>query len=315
VGLRPINAIVDITNYVMLATGQPTHAFDSDKIVGHITVRCARENEKLLLLDDKELTLCAEDLVIADDESAVGLAGVMGGKRDSVLPETNKIILEIANFDAIGIRRTASRYDSRTDAATRYEKGIDPQRIDIALSVAMKLFAEIFPNLKITGFRDNYPQPLERKKIDISLNRLESRLGKRLAEDDIKRTLELLGFNVSFDGDNMLAEAPTWRSTGDISIPDDIMEELARMHGYENFEAAPITTTFTNAIIKPDIDRSIREYFALRCGMREIFTYPWVKDDLLAALFGIADGGGQHALLRRVRDFRIRAGVFQRRFR
>jgi phenylalanyl-tRNA synthetase beta chain len=293
VGLRPINAIVDITNYVMLATGQPTHAFDSDKIAGHITVRRAKEGEKLLLLDDKELTLCTEDLVIADDEGAVGLAGVMGGKRDSVLPETTRIILEIANFEAIGIRRTASRYDSRTDAAIRYEKGIDPQRADIALSLAMKLFA-IFPNMKITGFCDNYPLPLARKEVLLSLDVLAERLGKRLPNEEMQRTLELLGFDVEFAevsiGEIMRATAPSWRSTGDISIPSDIMEELARMHGYENFEPAPITTSFTGAITKPDIDRSIREYFAFRCGMREIFTYPWVKDEFASAVLGETEG-------------------------
>ncbi|MCL1863481.1 MAG: phenylalanine--tRNA ligase subunit beta [Defluviitaleaceae bacterium] len=286
VGLRPINAIVDITNYVMLATGQPTHAFDSDKISGHITVRPANQGEKLLLLDNQELTLTADDLVIADDEGAVGLAGVMGGKRDSVLPETDKIILEIANFDAIGIRRTASRYDARTDAAARYEKAIDPQRADDALALSLNLFSEIYPQNKITGYKDNYPQPLERKKITVSLKWLESRLGKQLPNDDIARTLGLLGFETSFEGDHLHAIAPSWRSTGDISIPDDIMEELARMHGYENFEAAPITTSFSHAINQTDPDRNIREYLALRCGMQEVYTYPWLKDDIIAAILG-----------------------------
>ena len=291
VGLRPINAIVDITNCVMLATGQPTHAFDSDKIKGHITVRRAAEGEKLLLLDDRELTLCADDLVIADDEGAVGLAGVMGGRRDSVLPETNKIILEIANFDAIGIRRTASRYDARTDAAIRFEKGIDPQRADITLPLAVQLFASIYPEMKVTGFRDNYAQFLERKKIDVSMDWLEARLGKRLSEEDIARVLGHLGFEAAFAGDALSVTVPSWRSTGDVSIPDDIMEELARMHGYENFAAAPITTAFTESITQPavDIDRKIREFLAFRCGMREVFTYPWMKDEFVNAVLGGCD--------------------------
>ena len=147
VGMRPINAIVDITNYVMLATGQPTHAFDSDNIAGHISVRTAREAEKLLLLDGKDLSLSAEDLVIADDEGAVALAGVMGGSKDSVLPETHKVILELANFEAIGVRRTATRHETRTDAAIRFEKSIDPERCDTALSLAMQMFAHIYPEL------------------------------------------------------------------------------------------------------------------------------------------------------------------------
>jgi len=278
VGMRPANAIVDITNYVMLAVGQPTHAFDADRIEGHITVRRAFDAEKLLLLNGKELTLSSEDLVIADDEGAVALAGVMGGEKDSILPETKRVILEIANFDAIATRRTAARYDVRTESATRYEKAIDPERCDVALAVAMQFFKDIYPDIKITGYYDNYPNRLSRSKIDVSLDWLTSRLGVQMSNENISGILNRLGFDVDFDGNNMRVLAPTWRSTGDVSIPDDIMEEVARMYGFENFESTPITTSFTGATNQPnvDIDRRIREYLAFRCGMREIFTYPWM---------------------------------------
>ena len=125
-GMRPINALVDITNYVMLATGQPSHAYDSDHIDGHLIVRRPKAGETLTLLNGKELALADDDLVIADDVDIVGLAGIMGGAKDSILPTTNKVILEIANFEAKGIRRTALRYDNRTEASARYEKAIDP---------------------------------------------------------------------------------------------------------------------------------------------------------------------------------------------
>ncbi len=115
VGMRPINALVDITNYVMLATGNPTHAFDADNITDHIVVRHAEEGEKLLLLNDHEIDLCEDDLVITDSEGPVALAGVMGGAKDSILPKTERVILEVANFEATGIRRTALRYDNRTE--------------------------------------------------------------------------------------------------------------------------------------------------------------------------------------------------------
>ncbi|MDR2584593.1 MAG: phenylalanine--tRNA ligase subunit beta [Fibromonadaceae bacterium] len=287
VGMHPINAIVDITNYVMLAIGQPTHAFDSDNIEGHITVRRAQESEKLLLLNGKELSLSANDLVIADNEAPVGLAGVMGGSKDSVLPKTTKVILEIANFDSKGIRHTAMRYEVRTEAAIRYEKGIDPERCDIALSLAMQMFADFFSGISITGFRDSYPEHLKSKEIDVSLDWLEKRLGKHIPNDDIACKLEHLGFKVNFDKNNMHVTVPTWRSTGDISIPDDIMEEVARLHGYENFEPTLITTTFNGAInqLDIDIDRKSREYLACRCGMQEIFTYPWMTDEYVNALF------------------------------
>ena len=292
VGMRPINAIVDITNYVMLSTGQPTHAFDSDNIKGHIIVRRASDAEKLLLLNEKELDLTGDDLVIADEESPVGLAGVMGGVKDSVLPETSKVILEIANFEAIGIRRTSTRHEVRTEAASRNEKGIDSERCDIALSLAMRMFAELFPAMAVTGFHDEYPEPLKRSEVDVSLGWLERRLGKRIANDEISGKLERLGFGVSFTGDNMHIKSPTWRSTGDISIPNDIMEEVARMHGLENFEPAPITTVFEGAINQQetDIDRKIREYLAHRCGMQEVYTYPWVSDEYITAICGSSEG-------------------------
>lgn len=148
VGMRPINALVDVTNYVMLALGQPTHVFDSNHIVEHIEVRRANEGEKLSLLNGKDLTLASDDLVIADKEGAVALAGVMGGSKDSVLPETNSVILEVANFDSRSIRRTALRYDNRTEASSRYEKAIDPERCDLAVSMAMKLFSELYPHMQ-----------------------------------------------------------------------------------------------------------------------------------------------------------------------
>lgn len=248
VGMRPINALVDITNYVMLAIGQPTHAFDSDNIAGHIIVRRAQNGEKLELLNGKELALSADDLVIADEAGVVGLAGVMGGAKDSVLPTTNKVILEIANFQAAGVRRTALRYDNRTEASSRYEKAIDPERCDQALSLAMSLFRELYPDVRVTSFCDQYPAKLQPAEIDVSLRWLDRRLGKHLTNDEIAHKLGLLGFRLDFDGDNMHVTVPTWRSTGDVAIKADIMEEVARMVGYENFQAAPITTSFDGAI-------------------------------------------------------------------
>ena len=292
VGMRPINALVDITNYVMLATGQPTHAFDSDHIAGHVIVRRAGEGEKLLLLNGKELALSGDDLVIADDAGVVGLAGVMGGAKDSILPETNKVILEVANFDAKGIRRTALRYDNRTEASARYEKAIDPERCDQALDLSMQLFSDLYPEMKVTGLVDEYPRHLKQAEIDVPLSWLERRLGKRLPPEEIRHKMELLGYGISFDGDNMHVVVPTWRSTGDVSIQADIMEEVARMYGYENFEAEPITTTFDGAInqLDKDLERRIKEYLAIRCGMQEIFTYPWMEESYVNAVLQSTEG-------------------------
>ena len=292
VGMRPINALVDITNYVMLATGQPTHAFDSDHIAGHVIVRRAGEGEKLLLLNGKELALSSDDLVIADDAGVVGLAGVMGGAKDSILPDTSKVILEVANFDAKGIRRTALRYDNRTEASARYEKAIDPERCDQAFDLSMQLFSQLYPEMKVTGLVDQYPEHLKPAEIDVALSWLERRLGKHLSPDEIKHKMELLGYGITFNGDNMHVVVPTWRSTGDVSIQADIMEEVARMYGYENFEAEPITTTFDGAInqLDKDLERRIKEYLAIRCGMQEIFTYPWMEESYVNAVLQSTEG-------------------------
>lgn len=291
-GMRPINALVDITNYVMLATGQPSHAYDSDHIAGHIIVRRAKAGETLTLLNGKELPLSTDDLTIADDAGIVGLAGVMGGAKDSILPTTSKVILEIANFQAAGIRRTALRYDNRTEASARYEKAIDPERCDQALDLSMQLFSDLYPEMNVTGLVDEYPQHLKQAEIDVPLSWLERRLGKRLPPEEIRHKMELLGYGISFDGDNMHVVVPTWRSTGDVSIQADIMEEVARMYGYENFEAEPITTTFDGAInqLDKDLERRIKEYLAIRCGMQEIFTYPWMEESYVNAVLQSTEG-------------------------
>ncbi len=291
-GMRPINALVDITNYVMLATGQPSHAYDSDHIAGHIIVRRAKAGETLMLLNGKELPLSTDDLTIADDAGIVGLAGVMGGAKDSILPTTSKVILEIANFQAAGIRRTALRYDNRTEASARYEKAIDPERCDQALDLSMQLFSDLYPEMKVTGLVDEYPRHLKQAEIDVPLSWLERRLGKRLSPEEIKHKMELLGYSITFNGDNMHVVVPTWRSTGDVSIQADIMEEVARMYGYENFEAEPITTTFDGAInqLDKDLERRIKEYLAIRCGMQEIFTYPWMEESYVNAVLQSTEG-------------------------
>ena len=289
VGMRPINALVDITNYIMLAVGQPTHAFDADTIRDHITVRRAQKGEKLLLLNGKALELSEDDLVIADGRGPIALAGVMGGADDSILPTTNRIILEIANFESTGVRRTALRYENRTESSSRYEKAIDPERCDQALSLAVELLSELYPGFTVSAFTDNYPTKLVCKEIDVSLDKLRRRLGKKIPNEEIAAMLGRLGFKVGFDGDVMHVVVPSYRSTGDVSIKADIMEEVARMYGYENFEPTVITTSFDGAINQLDhsLVRNIKEYLAFRCGMQEVFTYPWMSDKCANAI--IAD--------------------------
>ncbi|MBQ6702319.1 MAG: phenylalanine--tRNA ligase subunit beta [Clostridia bacterium] len=292
VGMRPINALVDVTNYVMLALGQPTHVFDSNHIKGHIEVRRANEGEALALLNGKDLKLSNDDLVIADAEGAVALAGVMGGSKDSVLPETNSVILEVANFDSRTVRRTALRYDNRTEASSRYEKAVDPERCDLALSMSMQLFKELYPEMNVTAFKDLYVNKLVKKEIDVEFDWLDRRLGMRIPQDIVAKKLGTMGYEVTFTDKGMHIVVPTWRSTGDVSIKADIMEEVARMYGYENFQPTPITTSFDSAINQLDTDlvRKVKEYLAFRCNMQEIFTYPWMTDTYVNAILPSTDG-------------------------
>lgn len=285
VGIRPINLPVDITNYVMLATGQPTHGFDRKHISGDIHVRKAAEGETLELLDGEVLDLTTEDLVIADRKGPIALAGIMGGRFDSILPETTELILEIANFSPLGVRRTAQRFDIRTEASSRYEKGIDTQRVDEAAAVAVSMFKTEFPDFVFSGYVDNYPVQPDNAKVEVELSFLCKRLGRDITGDHVKEKLGRLGFAVAANGDRLVVEAPSWRSTGDISLPNDILEEVARLMGYENFEFIPPAIVLEKSVNQrvPDTERAVREYLAFRCGMQEIFTYPWIGDEYIAA--------------------------------
>ena len=285
-GMRPINAIVDITNYVMLATGQPSHAFDRTHVEGEkIIVRNAKKGEKLLLLDDNDLELTEDDLVIADTKSSLCLAGIKGGKKDSILDDTTGVLLEIANFSASTVRKTDKRFEEKTDSAIRYEKSIDTERVVDALNYSLYLFNELFPDSKVVAFNDVYPIKTERAKIDIEQEFLDVRLGKVLERKVIEKVLKAIGYDVDYKDGVYHVVAPIWRSTGDVSLKDDVMGDIARLLSFESFEAKPLPVNFTSCVnqTKVTLERRIREYLAYRCGFNEIFTYPWIDEKYIKA--------------------------------
>ncbi len=286
VGLRPINAIVDITNYVMMAVGQPTHAFDRTHVEGEkIVVRNASKGEKLLLLDDNYIELDTDDLVICDTKEPMALAGIKGGKKDSILPETTGIVLEVANFSAGTIRKTDKKFDEKTDSAIRYEKNIDTERVSDGLSLSLELFKELFPESKVLAYNDVYPSKTERIEIEVSQDFLDTRLGKVLDSKTVIGVLTKLGYEVQFKNNIYHVVVPIWRSTGDVSIKDDVMGDVARLLSFESFEAKPLPVSFEHAVGQPKIllERRIREYLAYRCGFNEIFTYPWIDEKYIKA--------------------------------
>ncbi len=285
IGMRPINNLVDMTNYVMLATGQPAHGFDQKYVEGGIVVRKAKESERLVLLDNKSIQLTRQDTLICNIREPIGLAGIMGGKQSSILPETTELVLEMANFEPLSLRRTAQRFGIRTEASTRYEKGIDTQRIDQATGVANWLMQQILPEARIVAVTDNYPMKTASPIIKVSMEFLTERLGRALSDADVVENLKTLGFVTTYKDGIFEVTVPSWRGTGDISLQDDILEEIARIIGYENFAFIPPAVTLNKAINqrKSDTDRAIREYLAYRCGLQEIFTYPWVEEKFIEA--------------------------------
>ena len=285
-GMRPINAIVDITNYVMMAVGQPLHAFDKTHVDGNkIIVRNARDGEELLLLDNNTIELTTDDLVISDSKDAMALAGIRGGKKDSILPETTGVVLEVANFTAKTIRKTGKRFDEKTDASIRYEKNLDTQRVEEGLNLALALFKEIFPESKIVAFNDVYPVKTKNEKINVSEEFLDTRLGKKIDRETITRVLTRLGYEVNYKNGIYTVVVPTYRSTGDVSLKDDVMGDIARLLSFESFEAQPLTISFDHAVLQNKVllETRIKEYLSNRCGFYEIFTYPWINEKYIDA--------------------------------
>jgi phenylalanyl-tRNA synthetase beta chain len=285
IGQRSRNLFVDLTNYVMFAVGQPSHVYDADRLILPLGVRRSSAGERLRLLDDREVELEAGLPVIADGERPVAAAGVMGGALSAVTRETREVVLEVGTFDPVSVRRTATRLGVRSEASARFEKALDTPRVEQALGLFAKLLEQIQPAAQLVGFADVHPVPTTRKTIDIGTAFLQERLGEPLPPSIMKGHLTSLGFAVEDAGEPWRVIVPTWRSTGDVSLRQDLVEEVARLHGYANFKFVPPQvrllkrTTNRRALLT----RRIREVLAFTGGMQEVVSYPWVKDRLLDA--------------------------------
>ncbi len=285
VDVRPINNLVDLTNYVMLATGQPTHGFDRQHVRGGIVVRTARPDETLGLLDGQQLDLTGNDLLICDAQGPMALAGIMGGKQESIVDDTTEMILELAQFAPLSVRRSAQRFGLRTESSARNEKGIDAERMDQAMAVADHLLRRLLPTARLAGVSDCRPVRAEYPVIDVPMSFLNSRLGRVIQREEVVALLAPLGFDVAARGEVLQVRVPSWRGTGDVSLADDVLEEVARMIGYDAFAFIPPRVRLERAIRQrgPEADRAIREYLSFHAGMQEVFTYPWVPQRYLEA--------------------------------
>ncbi|KKP36859.1 MAG: Phenylalanine-tRNA ligase beta subunit [Candidatus Peregrinibacteria bacterium GW2011_GWA2_33_10] len=237
INIRSINNIVDITNYVMAELGQPMHAFDKNLIEEGIIVRTAKNEEKITTLDGENRILTEEMLVIADHKKPIAIAGIMGAENSEIKNETKEIILESANFNAINVRKTSSRLNLRTESLQRYEKGIDPDLTKTAALRAIELILEVCPESEIVNSIEDIKN-YEPKDIEISLNleRCNSKIGKNISEKQIEKILTGLEFKVKKEEKNFKVSVPEFRAQGDVKIEDDLIEEIARMYGYDNLE-------------------------------------------------------------------------------
>ncbi len=283
-GIRSIDPVVDVTNYVMLELGQPLHAFDLANLEGAVIVRLAREGERLVLLDGQALTLDDATLVIADERGPLAIAGVMGGEHSGVNAQTRDIFLESAFFSPLAVAAQARAFGLHTDASHRFERGVDPELSREAAERATALLLEIAggepgPLVEMAS-HSHLPA---RSRIRLRAARLEQALGKSLPVDEVSEILERLGTVVTADGDGWVAEAPSWRF--DMAIEEDLIEEVARIHGYNRL---PVRRPSARLALRADHEARtplarLRHQMVAR-GYQEAVTYSFVAPELQGAL-------------------------------
>jgi len=287
VGLRPINNIVDITNYVMLDLGKPMHVFDKSKVASKnlkdtkLTVRKAKEGERLTALDGKIYDLDNSILVVADMEKPLALAGMIGGEESGVTSNTTDIVFETAIWDAAYIRKTSNKLGLRTDAALRFEKSLDPNLCELSLQKAIELTLEMCPEAKVASkIVDKKHFTLPVGPITIDLATFKKKLGVEIPEKEILRILEKLGFDVRAKRDVLSLKIPTWRATKDVAIAEDVVEEVARIFGYENIPSAlpffSITPPESNKLRL--LERKIKNILSSELGYSEVYNYAFVSE-------------------------------------
>lgn len=280
-GMRPISKIVDVTNYLMLLTGQPLHAFDYDKLIRvggtdkpHIIVRTARPGETLELLDGKTVELTENDILITSNDVPVALAGAMGGASTAIDETTKRVVIESATFSLYNLRKTSMHHGLFSEAVTRFTKGQPPALTAPVLREAVKLLEQL--GMKQVAVADAYPEPLENHAIPVSVDLINSVLGTSYDDTTVKKTLENTGFSIS--GDEYTA--PFWRT--DVHIAEDVIEEIGRLLGYDNIPQALPRRAFTAAA--PDSVMAFKTKLRNQLsslGANEVITYGFVSERLL----------------------------------
>lgn len=285
-GMRSISLLVDLTNYLMLELGQPMHAFDA-RVVKNIEVGLANDKDTYTTLDGVTRTLTNEMLMIKNGDKYFGIAGVMGGLDSEILSDTTSVFLESACFNAGSIRRCALNLGLRTEASARYEKSLDPNMTDLAIKRLAYLLKEQNPDMVIaSNLTDVYPNPLKEEKILLDKKTLSIYMGRTLEDETVRNILDKLGFKVEIEENYYDISVPTFRATKDIKIKEDLIEEIARIYGLENFEPKPLkldlTITEHETIYNEEYE--VKRLLATKFDMHEVHSYVWYDTDLLKEL-------------------------------
>jgi len=295
-GLRPISPVVDVTNYVMLELGQPMHAFDRARVRGGLSARHARDGERLRLIDDSEVTLDAGTLVIADDASAVGLAGVMGGKDSAISAASTDIVFEAAWFKPAAIAGRARVHGLQTEASQRFERGVDWRGQERAMALATQLVLEIAGGkagpVTAAELADELPRI---RPVQLRSRQLQRLLGASVAAADVEQRLRALGMGVRPEKAGWSVQPPSWRF--DIDIEPDLIEEVVRIGGLDSIEErAPVMAIVPRLPAGGEVDeRVVMRTLAAR-GYQEVITFGFVDPALQQQLFGVAPGAGPGVL-------------------
>lgn len=294
-GIRPINNIVDVTNYVMAEYGQPLHAYDLEKLdTKKILVRRAKEGEKIITLDDQEFELDSEVLLITDGQKPIGMAGVMGGQNTQITEDTKHILLEAALFDADNVRLTSRRLGIRTDASSNFEKGIDIQRQREAVDRACYLIDMLGAGEVLEDLIDTYEKEYEPRVLKTEFSFINKIIGQELPKEKIIDILEKLFFKVGAYGDNLEIVIPAERL--DMTIREDVVEEVARIYGYNNIQSKPIIAEVTQARKSPQRQFEDKlKLLAREHGLTEIQTYSFISPKSLETI-NICDEKRLHLL-------------------
>ena len=285
-GMRAINFLADLTNYLMLEMGQPMHAFDSRKVE---KIRIKRFNEPFTFqtLDGVERNIDENTLMICSDNTPVAIAGIMGGLDSEIVDDTTTLTLESATFDAASIRKSTVRLSHRTDASMRYEKSLDPEMTTVAIARFVKLLQDSDSEVKVvSALTDDYAYHYPKIELEFDKAFVDKYTGINIPNETILKTLASLGFEASESNDNFSVVVPSWRATKDVTIKADIIEEITRIYGYDNFEIN--TANAPLYPVKPDIEKTvedkIKDLLVKSFSLHELHSYVWSYYDELKAI-------------------------------